>query len=276
MTDMTVAIPGAEGQDTTTLPSEVKTEQRDITTPQTVDATPDAGKTETGEPTASGDGKQEKKEPSQSELNRRERNRERWAQMKAKAARYDALQSHIAEVRAAEAPDWSKFADPNEEVAERMLHALQQKQVPSLQKQAESVRGEIADLEVQSYNESVQEARTRYPDFDSVVYNPNVPFAPQMVSYVANAERGADVAYYLGKNPDVAQRLAESFKIGDALGYMELGRIEAKMALPSKSISSAPKPASVIQGGSNPPGFDVGTASVSEMADFLKKSGIIR
>ena len=98
-----------------------------------------------------------------------------------------------------------------------------------------------------------------------------------MVPYVANSDKGADVAYYLGKNPDVARQLAETFAQNPAAGFIELGRIEGKVSAPTaKPASTAPKPAPIISGGSNPPAFDAERASTDDMAARLKAAGIIR
>lgn len=265
--------PAAETPDTNTS---------DITTPPTVDAQPDAGKTEAGAPTAEAADKAEPKpeqakEPSQAEINRRERNRERWAAMKAKAERAERAEAELAKLKGAAEPDWSSYADPNQEVADRVLHTLRKEQIPLLEQQANASRAEAKQIESQAFEEAMTEAAGRYPDFDAVVRNPNVPFAPQMVPYIANSERGADVAYYLGRNPDVARQLADAFAQNPTVGFIELGRIEGKVSAPTpKPASTAPKPPPVLQGGSSPLGFDQKKASVGDMAAHLKKAGVLR
>lgn len=271
MTD-TATAPAAETPDTI---------KSDITTPQTADATPDAGKTEIGEPTAADtkevDGEPEKKEPTQAELNKRERNRERWAAMKAKAQRAEALEAELAKLKGIQDPDWSQYADPNQEVADRVLHTLRKEQIPVLERQAQNTREEAHAIERQAFSDAVTEARSRYPDFDSVVFNPQVSFPRELVPYVAESEKGADVAYYLGKNPDVAKQLAMTFEQSARAGFIALGKIEASVGAPkAKPASTAPKPAAVLQGGTQPPAFDAGKASVGDMAAQLKKAGVLR
>lgn len=265
--------PAAETPDTNTS---------DITTPLTVDAQPDAGKTEAGAPTAEAADKAEPKpeqakEPSQAEINRRERNRERWAAMKAKAERAERAEAELAKLKGAAEPDWSSYADPNQEVADRVLHTLRKEQIPLLEQQANASRAEAQQIESQAFEEAITDARGKYPDFDAVVFNPQVPYPREMVPYIANSERGADVAYYLGRNPDVARQLADAFAQNPTVGFIELGRIEGKVSAPTpKPASTAPKPPPVIAGGSNPPAFDAATASIGDMAAHLRKAGIIR
>lgn len=50
--------------------------------------------------------------------------------------------------------------------------------------------------------------RTEYPDYDAVAYNPNNPVTPVMAKAIKQDDNGAVVAYFLGKNPDVAFRIA--------------------------------------------------------------------
>lgn len=270
--------------DTVTAPAaetpEINT--RDITTPQTTDATSDAGTAETGETTAEAADKAEPTQDkdkglSQAELNRRERNRERWAAMKAKAERAERAEAELAKLRGAAEPDWTQYADPNQEVADRVLHKLRKEQIPLLEQQVKTSRAEAEKIVGQAFDEAIVDARVKYPDFDAVVFNPAATFPKQMVSYVANSEKGADVAYYLGKNPGVARQLAETFAQSQAAGFIELGRIEGKVSAPtSKPASTAPKPPPIIAGGSNPPAFDPAKASVGDMAAHLKKAGVLR
>lgn len=283
MTDLTVATAGADSQSATTpQPAADASATSDITTPLTADATPDAGKTEDGEPTADAAKNSEPtpdkgKEPTKAELRAKQRNRDRWAEMKAKLHRAEAAEAELAKLKGAAEPDWTQYADPNQEVAERVLHTLRKEQIPLLEQQVKTSRAEAEKIVDQAFDEAIVDARVKYPDFDAVVFNPAATFPKQMVSYVANSEKGADVAYYLGKNPGVARQLAETFAQSQAAGFIELGRIEGKVSAPtSKPASTAPKPPPIIAGGSNPPAFDPAKASVGDMAAHLKKAGVLR
>lgn len=252
----------------------------DSTSPQTASATPDAGQAEKGAPTAEApetDEPTQDKEPTQAEINRRERNRQRWAAMKARADRADQAEAELHRLRAMKDPSWESYADPNQEIADRVLHTLEKNKIPVLEQQISATREEAAAIERQAFSEAVAEARTKYPDFDSVVFNPQTPFSREVASYVASSDKGVDVAYYLGKNPDVARQLAETFAQSPSAGFIALGRIEGRVSAPSgKSASKAPKPAPIVSGGSNPPGFDAAKASVGDMSAYLKKAGVLR
>lgn len=246
----TITAPAAETPDTT---------KSDITTPQTATATPDAGKTETGEPTAApaktADGEQDTDaEPSQAEIRKRQRNRERWAEMKGKARELESVKAELAKLKAEKDPDWSQYADPNQEVADRVFHTLRKGQISNLENRAEKSRDDIRHMERQSFDDAVADGRSRFPDFDQVVFNPQVLYPKEIVHYVANSERGVDVAYYLGKNAEVATRLFETFEQNPYAGFVELGKIEGALSRPSsKPSSKAPAPAKTISGNSASP-----------------------
>lgn len=91
-------------------------------------------------------------------------------------------------------------------------------------------------------------------DYHSVTRNPSLTLTQEMVDVVADAEKGPEVLYYLGKNPDIADRLSSMSPLNMA---MEIGRIEAKLASTPKgsSVSKAPPPTPKIEAVS--PALDV-------------------
>jgi hypothetical protein len=94
---------------------------------------------------------------------------------------------------------------------------------------------------------------------------------------IVESEHGGDIAYYLGRNPDVARDLYRKFNVNPAQALIELGRIEARVtAAPAKKTSTAPNPPPILAGGSNPLAFDADRASTEDVADRLRKSGLIR
>jgi len=99
-------------------------------------------------------------------------------------------------------------------------------QEASLSQQAQ----QRADVQVR-VEKTFEQGRGRYEDFDEVVTNPNVPVTDAMVEAIATSDVGADVAYFLGKNPAEAARLA-------ALPPLELGRA---IALIEMQVSRQPE-----------------------------------
>lgn len=96
------------------------------------------------------------------------------------------------------------------------------------------------------YGRKEEIARAQYDDFDDVVYNPHTPITEAMAHAIQFSDRGPDIAYHLGKNPQEAARIAQ---LSPFLQAKEIGRIEAKLpdAAP-KTTTSAPAPIKPLGG----------------------------
>lgn len=92
----------------------------------------------------------------------------------------------------------------------------------------------------EGFTKAMDDARTAYDDFDDVVDNPDVPISQGMAEAIMRSKNGADVAYYLGKNPDEAVRLANLDPFSAAV---EIGRLAATIVRPQpRKASNAPPP----------------------------------
>ena len=232
------------------------------------------------EETQSQDGEQ----PKTWKEKRQERNRDRWQAFKqAKEvlpARLESLEKEVARLRGTAPPDFSQIVDPNEELAERTAWKVQQRQAADSEARLNSERQTAAVEQTRAmaaaWEESKQEARERIPDFDQVVTDAT-PIHQRAAPFIVESEKGAEIAYYLGKNPKAANDLFEKFNTAPAQALIELGRIEARLTAPApKTLSTAPKPAPTRGGGANPLQFDAARASVDDMAARLRASGLIR
>ena len=98
---------------------------------------------------------------------------------------------------------------------------------------------EVAKLH-ESYTKQTEQARQAYGDFDDVVQDPDLPISQAMAEAIMRSTNGADVAYYLGKNPAEAVRLANLDPFSAAV---EIGRIAATVVRPqARKASNAPPP----------------------------------
>lgn len=97
-----------------------------------------------------------------------------------------------------------------------------------------------------------QKAAKKYEDYEDVALSDDLAITPIMAAAIKDAkEIGPDIAYYLGKNPDDADRIA---KLSPAAQVREIGKIEARLeskAEPAKRQSKAPPPIDPIGGGSS-------------------------
>jgi len=117
--------------------------------------------------------------------------------------------------------------------AEEVFRKRDAEQTASKQ-QAESSR--VRD----GFTKQMDDARAAYDDFDDVVDNPDLPISQAMAEAIMRTKGGADVAYYLGKNPAEAVRLANLDPFSAAV---EIGRIAATVVRPqARKASNAPPP----------------------------------
>jgi hypothetical protein len=81
-------------------------------------------------------------------------------------------------------------------------------------------------------------------DYIEVTRNPAVPINSDMAQVIAESDDGPALAYYLGKNVEIAERISQLSPLAAA---REMGRIEAKLAAErekakEKTVSKAPAP----------------------------------
>lgn len=134
-----------------------------------------------------------------------------------------------------------------EAVAEWKADQILSKKLTELEGQQKQ-RAQAAQQEqvLSTYREREEQARGKYADFDEVAYNPQLPITDAMAGVIQHSDEGTDIAYYLGKNPAEAMRIA---KLPPFLQATELGKLTAKIAAPTKpNVSSAPPPISPVTG----------------------------
>jgi hypothetical protein len=93
-------------------------------------------------------------------------------------------------------------------------------------------------------------AEKMHPDFAQIVDSDALPISQAMAVSMMMSENGALVAYHLGKNPELAQRLAA---LPDAQAVFELGKLATEV-LPKPQVSKAPHPIKPL--GSRAPAAD--------------------
>lgn len=218
------------------------------------------------------------KEPTPGEMARKERNRQRWQQMKTERttamAEVNRLRAEVARLK--QPADFSNITDPDEALALRTAAKVRESMAGDQESQLGQQQHRADQALYQAWDAMKDEMRSKAPDFDQVV-TAQTPIHQRMAPFLIESEKGGEVAYWLGKNTDAAQALFREFETNPAAALIQFGRIEAQLSAPSaKPISNAPRPAPVLAGGSSPPAFDPATASVSDIAGQLRKAGIIR
>lgn len=110
-----------------------------------------------------------------------------------------------------------------------------------------------------TFAEREEKAREKYPDYDQVARRNDLAINQTMAQIIKSSEKGAEMAYYLGSNPDEAYRI---FQMSPVQQAMEMGKIEAKVSAghsptPVRKASSAPDPINpVVSNTSSAPVYD--------------------
>jgi hypothetical protein len=97
----------------------------------------------------------------------------------------------------------------------------------------------------EAWSESAAGFRQRVPDFDAVAHNPNLSITPIMADAIRESGRGAEIAYYLGKNPGEAAQIAALPPVSQATA---IARIEGRLGANAVSVSRAPQPVATLSG----------------------------
>ncbi len=102
-----------------------------------------------------------------------------------------------------------------------------------------------------AWAEATADFRQKVPDFDAVAHNPNLTVTPVMADAIRDSERGAEIAYYLGKNPAEAAKIAALPPVSQATA---IARLESRISTDTASVSRAPHPIGTLSGRSGSSG----------------------
>lgn len=155
--------------------------------------------------------------------------------------------------------DFDTFEDYTDALAEyKYNHNVLAQQ----EKYAEQARAQNA---ARDWTAKVEKVRAIAPDFDEAFSNvAEITFAQSTLDAVAGHEKGAEIAYLLGKDPVKAYQIAS---LPPMQQLIAIGEIAAKSSLTKpKTVTSAPPPVKPIQGGSS------ATPDISKMstAEYIK------
>jgi hypothetical protein len=123
--------------------------------------------------------------------------------------------------------------------AERKLSA----RITEERERVEKAAAETAErAKYTQFADRAKVAAEKYPDFEAVAYSDEVPVSATMRECILSSDVGAELAYYLGKNPAEAERIAglEGLAAARAMGRIE-ARIEAEAAGKPTAEKQKPK-----------------------------------
>lgn len=237
----------------TSLPDEVDTESE----PDEVEVDETEPEKDEGE-----EGREDEAQPDADDEDKPTKSKARREKQKAYIARLneDLARAHEAKERisrageSSTAPSEEDFPDPLDHAAALAVWKFNQSEKQNRKAEAdEEIKGlegrretEVADY----WRETVDDARSRFSDFDKVALNPGLAVSSAMRDVILSSDQGADVLYELGRNPNLASEIA---KLSPVEAALRLGRIEGALSRPKPKIkSSAPAPIKPVQGRATP------------------------
>lgn len=154
-----------------------------------------------------------------------------------------------AEPKAPDKPKTLKDFDYDESAyTSHLMEAARQDAVEAARAEASKWRDEQAQTQSRQTFESRAKAFAKeHSDFHEV-FNESTPVSQAMAEVITQSEQGAEVAYFLGNNPDIARQI---YDLSPQAAAREIGRIEARLEYQKsqpKPVSKAPEPAPTIEG----------------------------
>lgn len=145
-------------------------------------------------------------------------------------------------------PDISQFDDHDKYLEALADWKVESRLAEERQKQSEREQAREAARRQSLLRERIEKASERYEDFyESARADVNVSAA--VADAITDSELGADLIYFLGKNPEEARRLNA---LNPVAAVREVGRLEARIQEANKPkpkpISNAPDPVKPLGG----------------------------
>jgi hypothetical protein len=133
-------------------------------------------------------------------------------------------------------PDPEKYYDDKRnfrafEYAEALAEYSAKKAVEDDRKAQEKVAQErIAEQQKAEFTKRIAKAQEKYPDWQKVVGSSDLQLQTQALQYLSESEYGTDLAYFLAKNRDIAEKIKAMPAIR---AIAELGKLETSFEKPA-------------------------------------------
>jgi len=163
---------------------------------------------------------------------------------------FDDYESYVKAVARHEAKEAAaeRLAEAESKAKEREARAQEENQQRSFTEARESI---------------LEKGAEAYADFEAVTTNEDLSITPVMADALLSSEKGHELWYHLGKNPELADRIADMHPVQQ---LMELGRIEATLS--GRKPSAAPRPTTTL----NPRGSSANALSDKlSVEDWMKR-----
>lgn len=181
----------------------------------------------------------------------KERNRRRAADeaLQAERAEKAQLQAELEALRpkpeaVTAKPNRADFDDPDDYDDAMIAYGKQVARGEAAAEKAEAAKTAAAEQSkklADGFRSNVEEFSADHPDFEDV-FTEDLPITIAMSHAIMSADNAAELAYWLGNNPEECERIS---KLGDVAAIKALGRIEERLATPEKPAPKKAKPAPI-------------------------------
>lgn len=158
------------------------------------------------------------------------------------------LRAEIAELKRMPPPPSNPSLE--QETAYEVKKAVREERVEQLERQAKNAEQHAAQRTFDTFAAKAEAVADRMPGLvDKFVTLPEV--SQEMASFVAESDKGAEVAFALASNPQEASRIARLSPLHQGI---ELARLEGRLskAPEVRKLSTAPAPAPTVTGNPSP------------------------
>lgn len=136
----------------------------------------------------------------------------------------------------------SKLNSDDFDTTEAYIDALAKEKAEAIIKKRQN--DEVVNKIEDAWQDQVTEAKAKYEDFVQVAFSPAIPITQAMGDAIKESDIGAELAYYLGKNPKEAKIIAELSPVRQIKALVALeARVAEKLKEPPGSKAPAPIPA---------------------------------
>lgn len=146
-----------------------------------------------------------------------------------------------------------------------MRAAVKEERLRQLESETARRVNESRDYRAQTFSAKIEAASERIPDLKQVLNDFNqLPVSEYAADVISESDKAAEIAWYLGKNPDEAHRIAglPPHRQGEAIA-----RIEAKVSIATpRKTSAAPPPVPMVGASSAPGAKSLGDMGVEDIA----------
>lgn len=242
----------------------VQTEAEQVTAPEAVESTQGQDESQPAEDDAEGQSDAETEETKSKSAERRERRKqemERLRTSEAEAVKV-AQEAKQALERAREAaknlpkPKQADYETYDDYAAALSAYSyasmLDSRELQRLEASAQAHFEQINTIKQQKQQEDAQhwaaqvaDAKAKYADFEQVALY-DAPITQPMAEVIVGSDVAAEISYFLGKNPSIANSIAglNPVEMGRAIG-----RLEAQVTAPKpKTATDAPQPITPVRG----------------------------